>query len=347
MTELVATHTGKLDIAGKQIPCAVLMDGRRVISWRGLLDVISRSKRVSPGNHCAPKRRAVRRGFNNLQDKNGVTSGNHGAPKLEEHAPATDGYQLANRLLPANLRTAIEEHAIVLRTLPGEFIYKFSNNGTLALGIHARLLVEICQVYLIAHFRGILRRNQDAVAERCRAIVAVTSAVGINALVDESCDYKPKRGEYAEYLAHFLNETPSTRRKRFPDDYYRYIYRLHGWTYETGTSQHPQCVGAITNDIIYSRMPPGMLDELQRLNPSDADGQRSHRHHQFLTDHAGLKALVRQIDITVVLLKAANTWEGFKIALNRISPVLSPQGLNRSQATVPPFPEQLPLGGIS
>ncbi len=347
MAELVATHTGKLGIAGKQIPCAVLKDGQRVISWRGMLDVISRSNRVRPGNHCGPKLGHQPRDFSSLQQKNRITTWNHSGPKLAPPEYASDGLQLAFKLLPANLRPAIQEHVEVLHTLPGEFVYKYEKTGSIALGIHARLLVEICQVYLIAHFRGILRRNQDAVAERCRAIVAGSSAVGINALVDESCDYKPKRGEYAEYLAYFLNETPSTRRKRFPDDYYRHIYRLHGWAYDRGKSQHPQCVGAITNDIVYSRMPPGMLDELQRLNPSDADGQRSHRHHQFLTDHAGLKALVRQIDITVVLLKAANTWEGFKIALNRISPVLSPQGLNRSQATVPPFPEQLPLGGIS
>ncbi len=226
-------------------------------------------------------------------------------------------------------------------------VYFVHANKQQGVGYDADLLPAVCQVYLRARRAGALRKNQLHIAERAEILMEAFATIGIRALVDEACDHQPIRGEYAKYLAYLLNEEPTSWRKRFPDDYYRYIYQLHGWTYKEGVNQHPQCVGAITNDIVYSRMPPGMLDELQRLNPSDGHGHRPFRHHQFLTDHAGLKALERQVDIAVVLLKSANTWEGFKIALNRISPVLSAQGLNRPHTTEQPFPEQLPLGGIS
>ena len=61
-----------------------------------------------------------------------------------------------------------------------------------------------------------------------------------------------------------------------------------GWDWSLNTSgawkNHPQLVGKITNDIVYKKLPKGVLDELNRLNPKDDKGNRKHKHHQLSLD---------------------------------------------------------------
>ncbi len=342
MTKLIATHTGKLNLGHLEAPCAVLESGLRVVSWRGLIDTIGRSRRLSPRNHCVTKLNDNGRDFNRLHQENLASGGNHCVTKLGNQVKdqgdtyASDGHELAIKLLPANLRPAIEVHTEVLRALPGEFLYKFSRNGAFALGIQARLLVEVCEVYVIGMFRGLLRSNQMAVAERCRKISAATSAVGMDALVDDACDYQPQRGDYTEeYLKHFLNRDPSNWKGRFPPEYYREIYRLHDWSYQPSRNRHPQQLGHITNDIVYSRLPPGILQELQRRNPTDDAGRRAYKHHQFLTDETGVGALYNQINTCVTLLTPAHTWKGFMRSLDLVTPRQSQGLVTRDDQSVP------------
>ena len=47
-----------------------------------------------------------------------------------------------------------------------------------------------------------------------------------------------------------------------------------------GVVSAPLGVALLTNDLIYDRLAPGVLDELRRRNPVTERGHRSHHHHQ-------------------------------------------------------------------
>ena len=91
--------------------------------------------------------------------------------------------------------------------------------------------------------------------------------------------------------------------KRFPDEFYKQMFRLKGWTYR-GKAK-PQYAGKLTNEYIYNYLPPGVLDELKQKTPKTKGGNRSTRYHQFLTEDTGLPTLDHQ------LMKASDTWDEF------------------------------------
>jgi hypothetical protein len=53
----------------------------------------------------------------------------------------------------------------------------------------------------------------------------------------------------------------------FPADYYEELFRLRGLEYPTTAVKRPQYFGVLTNDIVYKRLAPGVLDELKRVTP--------------------------------------------------------------------------------
>lgn len=82
----------------------------------------------------------------------------------------------------------------------------------------------------------------------------------------------------------------------------------------------PGVVGKYTNDIVYERLAPGILEELRSLNPKQDDGNRVRRHHQFLTDDVGHPALAQHLHAVIGLMRASATWEQFKSMLDRAFP---------------------------
>lgn len=75
-----------------------------------------------------------------------------------------------------------------------------------------------------------------------------------------------------------------------------------------------------TDDFVYSRIAPGLVDELRRLNPTNASGERLGKHHQWLNPEFGHPALKEHISGVVALMRASSTWEGFLLAIDRAYP---------------------------
>ena len=109
--------------------------------------------------------------------------------------------------------------------------------------------------------------------------------------------------------------------KTFPDEFYKELYKLKGWSH-TGTPFHsrPSVVGKYTNDIVYERLAPGILEELQRKNPIDENGNRSVRHFQWLTTDTGLPHLRRHLEGVIALMRAAEDWRHFEELVSRSYP---------------------------
>lgn len=86
------------------------------------------------------------------------------------------------------------------------------------------------------------------------------------------------------------------------------------------TVARPGVVGKYTNDIVYERLAPGILEELRNINPKQDDGSRVRRHHQFLTEDIGHPALAQHLHAVIGLMRASASWEQFKSMLDRAFP---------------------------
>src|SRR6185295_11289585 len=91
----------------------------------------------------------------------------------------------------------------------------------------------------------------------------------------------------------------------------------------------PQYFGNLTNDLVYRRLAPNVLESLQAMNPKDEKGRRKAKLHQGLTEHAGLQRL-QQHHGTIIALAALcddGDYKGFKKLLDRVAPVHEPEPL--------------------
>src|SRR5205814_1919222 len=158
-----------------------------------------------------------------------------------------------------------------------------------AYGYEATLLPRICEAILDADKAGTLRANQKHLAEAAQLLIRGFAHVGIIALVDEATGYQDERpaDELRRILEAYISEELRPWVKRFPNEFFKQIYRLHGWEYREGNHKHPQYVGRLINILIYDPLPPGVLTELQARNPTNERGRRRWKHHQLLTEDIG------------------------------------------------------------
>jgi hypothetical protein len=79
-------------------------------------------------------------------------------------------------------------------------------------------------------------------------------------------------------------------------------------------------VGKYTNDLIYERLAPGILEELEARNPKDERGYRRGKHHQLLTEDVGHPALAQHLHATIGFMRASAGWDQFYRLFNRAFP---------------------------
>ena len=153
--------------------------------------------------------------------------------------------------------------------------------------------------------------------------------VAIVALVDEATGYQEVRDreELHRILAAYISEELLPWQQRFPDEYYKQIFRLRGWTYSPlNPTKGPRFAAQITNKLVYQQLPPGVLDELRRKNPVIYNhGRRKHKLHEFLTNEIGDPHLEKQVASVTTLMRAAPDWKIFEILFDRAFPAPSKQ----------------------
>lgn len=194
--------------------------------------------------------------------------------------------------------------------------------GGRALGYRAEVLPELCEVYLAARFDGKLLNQQEPAADAAEVLVRGLARVGIIALVDEATGYQEVRAneELRRILEAYVQAELRPWLKTFPDEFFQQIYRLQGWEYRPGTSKRTPHVGKLVNKYIYNALPPGVHDELRRLNPKEENGYRRHKHHQFLTANTGHPHLDKQISTVTTLMRIAHTKAEFEDMFERAFP---------------------------
>jgi hypothetical protein len=275
-----STHEGEFLIGDLVIPCAVLEGGTRVLTQKGFLRALGRS----------PSPRGMEGGGDQL--------------------PAFLRAKSLSPFISEDLRSATE---------PIVFVHR---SGLKSHGFKAELLPLVCDVYLRAREAAVLAPNQFAVARQCEMLVRSLAKVGIAALVDEATGYQEVRDRRAlqALLDKYLMQEFAAWAKRFPDEFYQQIFRLRNWEWKGMRVNRPQALGHYTNDIVYERLAPGLLEELKRRNPIQESGARKAKHHQFLTDEVGHPALAQHLHSAITLMKISDTWAQFMRHIDRALP---------------------------
>lgn len=197
--------------------------------------------------------------------------------------------------------------------------------GKRQVGYKAELLPLVCEVYLAAREAGVLTSTQRETARLTELLTRALARVGIAALIDEATGYQDVRDRQAlqAILDAFLSQELAAWARRFPDAFYKEMFRLREWEWNTlkqGKGQGPRVIGKYTNDFVYARLAPGILDELQRRNPADERGHRRSKHHQWLSEDVGHPALAQHLHAVIGLMKASESWDQFTKLINRAFP---------------------------
>jgi len=284
------TKLGKLSLGGEEIECAVLENGVRVLSQRALTKALG-----APSGGAAFAKRRSQEGVADL--------------------PIFMAYErikpFINNELSASLKSPIE--------------YFPKHGGRSAFGVKAELIPEVCDVWLKARDGGVLNERQKIIAKKADILMRGLAHVGIVALVDEATEYQPIRDKETlqKILDRFLRKEFAAWAKRFPDEFYEEMFRLRGWQWHGLKVSRPSIVGHYTNDLVYERLAPGLLEELKRRNPKDESGHRRHKHHQWLTEDIGHPALAQHLYATIGFMRAASTWDQFYRMMQRAFPKLN------------------------
>lgn len=188
-----------------------------------------------------------------------------------------------------------------------------TNHGGKFTPFRAELFIDLCKAYIEAQRDNALpSEHQQMVASRLLMIMTAFAKVGLIALIDEVTGYQDDRDrtELQRILAKYISADLLSWAKRFPDEFYKQMFRLKKWDYH-GTKKSP-LAGKITNEYVYQYLPDGVLNELRRKNPvSTQTRRRKNRHHQFLTEETGIKHLDHQLQQTLALMKASDDWNEF------------------------------------
>ena len=205
------------------------------------------------------------------------------------------------------------------------FISKYQDMGTLnpiicydgnakINGYRAEALADICDAFLQARKEITLTPRQTIIAEQCEILMRSFARVGITALVDEATGYQHERehDELQRILKQYISEELLPWQKRFPDIFYKELFRLNGWNYTIrDIKKRPGVIGIWTNTIIYNELPKGVLEELKHRTPKTEDGKFKARLHQSLTLDVGEPNLERQITKIIALFQVSDNMRQF------------------------------------
>jgi hypothetical protein len=295
----IAEYPGELMIADRLIACAVLNTRKRVLTQQTFLTALGRSARPKGGT-------GTRR----------LVSGATGLPPF---------------LSAANLEPFISDE---LRQTTTPILFRNKHGGR-GVGYDAMLLPMVCEVYLKArdaHLAaieehgpraGILQHMQFDLVKACDLLMRGLARVGIIALVDAATGFNEQqtRDELTKILEAYIAPELMPWTKKFPDEFFRQLFKLHGWKYQPGSgSKGPRYIGRFINEYVYEQLPPGVLDELRRRNPITETGYRRWKHTQLLTVDTGNEHLDKQVTAVTTIMRISDDKHQYKTLFSKAYP---------------------------
>lgn len=288
----VATHEGVLKLGGFELPCYVLEDGARVFARIQFIQAIGRKGKAKGGRRY----------------------------DQEFNLPV---FLTAENLKPFIPSDLAENSAAIPFVTP---------TGKEAIGYRAEFMPEVCGVFMDAQDAGVLHKNQIHIAQRCKILIRAFAQVGIIALVDEATGYQRDRArdELAKILEAFVAKEIQKWIKTFDLEFYELICELRGEPLDRVKSRPPY-FGKITNNLVYCRLAPGVLEQLKKMSPTDEKGRRKTKLFQGLTPdigHPKLREHLAGITSAMKMAKAQGMeWEPFLKILDKTHPKHKPMPL--------------------
>lgn len=190
-------------------------------------------------------------------------------------------------------------------------------------GYEADTLIDVCDAIVEARNNGKLSPSQAGLAMQAESIIRSVAKVGIAALVDEATGYQEERERDALHrlLTVYLSEERLKWAKTFPDEFYKQIFRLRGWKFPTSGTGRTPLIGKITNQIVYEKLPPGVLVKLKQKNPVVPETKRRKwKNFQFLSEDIGQPDLRNHLLQVIALMRASSNWATFKRLFARAFP---------------------------
>lgn len=281
-----SAYMGELVIGDMVFPCSVLTDGSRILTQSDFM--------------------------------NGM--GMYYSGWVSQNKPEqTSTAEIPHFLAFKSLTPFVNKHLGGLQEISVK--YKTSR-GNIALGIKAEIIPTICDIWLDADESINLGSRQKQIAAKAKIMMRSLAHVGIVALVDEATGFQRDRASdaLAQILEKYIAKELQPWVKTFPDEYYEQLFKLRGLDFPNDTVKKPQYFGHLTNDIIYKRLAPKVLDELKNNVPKDAKGRSKKKLFQLLTPELGHPKLREHMASVLTIMKLSSSYDDFKAKLDMIHP---------------------------
>ena len=270
-------------------------------------------------------------GIQRVLTENGITLAvlgeRSGGSKRLKKAAELDGALLPLFVAPSQLKPFIDKE---LEDGPLKPI-DYQDGDRVVRGYDASALVAVCNVWLRAREAGALQDQQLAKAQKAEILTRALAETAIVALVDEATGYEKVRPQNAlqTYLEMLVRKELAAWAKKFPDEFYENIYKLKGWTWPGMGKNRYSVVAHYTRDLVYERLAPGLLRELETKSPKNDVGQRETKLHQWLTEEVGDPMLAQHLHSLVMFQRLAiANGHGWKRFLHTVDQVMPKRGSN-------------------
>ena len=197
-------------------------------------------------------------------------------------------------------------------------------SGGVADGYDALLLPDICAVLVRANLTGALDRRYKDLAIRAATLQHGFATLGIIMLVDKVTGYEDirKARDFGKIIEAFVAKELQPYIPKFPSEFYREICRLRDIPFDPNSVKRPAYFGHLTNKIVYSRLAPGVWEELKRKAKSSTTVRKPHL-HRYLTDDVGDPRLRDVLSKDVAIMQLSDNWEDFERKLDRVLPPMN------------------------
>jgi hypothetical protein len=193
-------------------------------------------------------------------------------------------------------------------------LFKIPSNPTLAHGMEATTLIEVCDLYIEAAEQGKLHRSQLKIARQAQIIIRACAKVGIIALIDEATGYQRIRQKRALELKlqAFIADEMQEWARMFPEEFWLEIARLEGVRYSP--RNRPLRWGKYVMAFVYDAIDSDVGRELRKKNPNPHFLQN---HHQWL-EKFGRDKVRDQIIRDIAIMQTCDTMDEFKSKFARV-----------------------------
>ena len=159
--------------------------------------------------------------------------------------------------------------------------FKIPGNPTPANGYEATLLIDICDKYLQAREKKLLKSSQLHLAKQAEIITRACAKIGIIALIDEATGYQKFRAKRSLQikLQAFIAEEMQEWARMFPEEFWLEIARMEGIHYSP--RHRPLRWGKYVMAFVYDAIDKDVGKKLREINP---DPHFRTNHHQWLKD---------------------------------------------------------------